>query len=94
VNPETGPVREVVAQFESFVCVIPNRGVVQPQEGSPPALLRGRDTSLRLKNGSARDDAARKGVKLSHCRTRLSLARRDGNRYNNRFYSNHPETSV
>jgi len=39
-----------VAQFESLVCLIPNRGAVQP---------------LRLKNGSARDDVARKRVKLN-----------------------------
>ena len=33
---------QVVAQFESLMGVIPNRGVVQPREGSPEAALYGR----------------------------------------------------
>jgi len=54
-------------QSESCGCVIPNRGVVQPREGSPGAGCCGGDPSLRLKTGSARDDAACKGSKLSQC---------------------------
>ena len=55
-----------MAQSESSGCVIPNRGVVQPREGSPHHQCSWGDPSLRLKNGSARDDTARPGFKLSH----------------------------
>jgi hypothetical protein len=61
----TGVNPEAVGQFE-FVfflgCIIAKPGAVQPGEGSPVAkgMRCAGDPSLRLKNGSAQDDAARR----------------------------------